>query len=204
MSDDSQAAAPELEPGEQARADVYRLLGALLAAPPDAALIGLLRDIRPAEDAADAAMTAAWQGLQIATATADPARLKDEYFNLFIGLGRGELVPYASYYIHGLLMEKVLAALREELAGLGIERQSGVAEPEDHAAAVCEIMGMIISEHGLHFKQSAFFEAYVASWLGRFFKDLGMAEAADFYRAVAQLGQQFLAVEQRYFSLPDD
>ena len=203
MSDDQQAAAPELEPGEQARADVYRLLGALLAAPPDTALIELLRDIRPAEDAADAAMTAAWQGLQAAAAAADPARLKDEYFSLFIGLGRGELVPYASFYIHGLLMEKVLASLREELAGLGIERQADVAEPEDHAAAVCEIMGMIISGHGLQFKQSAFFEDYVASWLGRFFKDLGTAEAADFYRAVAQLGQQFLAVEQRYFSLPE-
>jgi TorA maturation chaperone TorD len=204
MSDDPQAAVPELEPGEQARADVYRLLGALLAAPPDAVLIELLRDIRPAEDAADAAMTAAWQGLQAAATTADPARLKDEYFNLFIGLGRGELVPYASFYIHGLLLEKVLASLREELAGLGIERQADVAEPEDHAAAVCEIMGMIISEHGLHFKQSAFFEDYMVSWLGRFFKDLGAAEAADFYRAVAQLGQQFLAVEQRYYSLPDN
>jgi TorA maturation chaperone TorD len=202
MSEDSQPAGPELEPGEQARADIYRLLGALLAAPPNAALLDLLRDIRPAADAADAAMTAAWQAMQVAAAGADPDRLKDEYFKLFIGLGRGELVPYASFYIHGLLMEKVLASLREELAGLGIERQADVAEPEDHAAAVCEIMGMIISEHGLHFKQSAFFEDYVIPWLGRFFEDLGEAEAADFYRAVAQLGQQFLAVEQRYFSLP--
>jgi TorA maturation chaperone TorD len=168
---------PDLEPGEQARADSYRLLGALLVAPPDAAMLDRLRAIRPAADADDAVMTAAWQEL--------------------------ELVPYASFYIHGLLMEKVLASLREELAGLGIERQAGVAEPEDHAAAVCEIMGMIISGHGLHCKQSAFFEDYVGSWLGNFFTDLGAAEAAGFYRAVAQLGQQFLAVEQRYFSLPE-
>ena len=203
MSDDSQPAGPELEPGEQARADVYCLLGALLAAPPDAALLDLLRDIRPAAGADDAAMTPAWQALQAAAEGADPDRLKDEYFNIFIGLGRGELVPYASFYIHGLLMEKVLASLREELAGLGIERQAEVAEPEDHAAAVCETMGMLISEHGLQFKQSAFFEDYVDTWLGRFFADLGVAETADFYRAVAQLGQQFLAVEHRYFSLPE-
>jgi TorA maturation chaperone TorD len=202
MSENSQPAGRELDAGEQARADIYRLLGALLAAPPDTALLGLLRDIQPAADTADSAMTVAWHGLQAAAAAADPDRLKDEYFRLFTGLGRGELVPYASFYIHGLLMEKVLASLREELAGLGIERQADVAEPEDHAAAVCEIMGMIISEHGLHFKQSAFFRDYVASWLGRFFADLGEAEAADFYRAVARLGQQFLAVEQRYFSLP--
>ncbi|UCC55791.1 MAG: molecular chaperone TorD family protein [Gammaproteobacteria bacterium] len=202
MSENSQPAGREFDAGEQARADIYRLLGALLAAPPDAAMIGLLRDLQPAADTADTAMKAVWQGLRAAAANADPDRLKDEYFKLFIGLGRGELVPYASFYIHGLLMEKVLASLREELAGLGIERQADVAEPEDHAAAVCEIMGMIISEDGLHSKQSAFFEDYVAPWLGHFFADLGEAEAADFYRAVAQLGQQFLAVEQRYFSLP--
>jgi len=203
MSKDSAPAVAALEPGEQARADIYRLLGALLAGPPDAILLELLCDIRPAEDATDTAMTVAWQALQRAAGDADPAQLNDEYFRLFIGLGRGELVPYASFYIHGLLMEKVLASLRGVLAGLGIERQAGVAEPEDHAAAVCEIMGMIISEHGLHLRQQAFFEDFVASWLGRFFTDLATAEGADFYRAVAQLGQQFLAVEQRYFLLPE-
>ena len=148
-------------------------------------------------------MTSAWRSLQVAAEGLDVDRVKDEYFNLFIGLGRGELVPYASFYIHGFLMEKVLASLREELAGLGIERQANVAEPEDHAAAVCEVMGMIISEHGLHLKQTAFFKDFIDLWLGHFFADLGKAEAADFYRAVAQLGQQFMAVEQRYFSLPE-
>lgn len=203
MSEGSQPAGAAPDPGEGARADIYRLLGALLAAPPDAALIELVRDIQPAADADDAAMTAAWQGLQAAATTANPDRLQDEYFSLFIGLGRGELVPYASFYIHGLLMEKVLAALRDELAALGIERQEDVAEPEDHAAAVCEVMGMIISEPGLHYRQAAFFKDYVVSWLGQFFTDLENAEAADFYRSVAQLGQQFLALETRYFSLPE-
>ena len=203
MSEGSQPTSRVLEPGEQARADIYRLLGALLAAPPDAVMIDLLGNIRPAEGADDAAMTSAWRALQGAADGLDIDQVKDEYFRLFIGLGRGELVPYASFYIHGFLMEKVLASLREELAGLGIERQANVAEPEDHAAAVCEIMGMIISEHGLHLKQAAFFKDYVDLWLGHFFADLGKAEAADFYRAVAQLGQQFLAVEQRYFSLPE-
>lgn len=203
MSEGSQPVGTDLEPGEQARADVYRLLGALLAAPPDPAMINLLRDIRPAEDAADKNMTAAWQGLRAAAGDADPERLKDEYFNLFIGMGRGELVPYASYYIHGLLMEKILASLREELARLGIERKANVAEPEDHAAAVCEIMAMIICEHGLHLRQAAFFNEYLGSWMRQFFDDLGKAEAVGFYRAVAKVGEQFLAVEQRYFSLPE-
>ena len=161
MNEGSLPAGQALEPGEQARADIYRLLGALLAGPPDAAMIDLLSRIRPAEGADDAAMTSAWRALQAAATGLDVDQVKDEYFRLFIGLGRGELVPYASFYIHGLLMEKVLASLRQTLAVLGIERQANVAEPEDHAAAVCEIMAMIISEHGLHLIQAAFFKDYV-------------------------------------------
>lgn len=191
-----------IEPGDQARAEVWRLLAALLAGPPGAALIEMLRGIQTEQADAGDAMTAAWHALRAAAEQAEPARLEDEYFNLFIGLGRGEVVPYASFYIHGLLMEKVLASLRGELAGLGIVRRKDVAEPEDHMAALCEVMGMIITGHGLHLKQSAFFEDYLDSWAGRFFEDLGRAGTADFYRAVAQLGQAFLAVERQYFSLP--
>ncbi len=203
MTESAEPASTDLDAGEQARADIYRLLGALLAAPPDAALLELLRAIPLAtEDAEETAMTTAWVGLQTAAVAAEPDRLQDEYFNLFIGLGRGELVPYASFYIHGLLMEKVLASLRTELAGLGIERQANVAEPEDHAAAICEVMGLIILEPGLNSRQAAFFKDYLSTWLGKFFTDLEAAEKADFYRAVAQLGQQFLALEARYFSLP--
>ena len=201
MSEGAQPADTDLDAGEQARADIYRLLGALLAAPPDAALLELLRAVPLAADAEETAMSGAWRDLQ-AAATADTDHLQDEYFRLFIGLGRGELVPYASFYIHGLLMEKVLASLRTELAGLGIERQANVAEPEDHAAAICEVMGMIILEPGLHSRQAAFYREYLSTWLRKFFTDLEAAENADFYRAVAQLGQQFLALEARYFSLP--
>ena len=99
-------------------------------------------------------------------------------------------------------MEKTLAALRDELAALGITRRADVAEPEDHVAAICEIMGMIIAGHRLHLKQSTFFERYIDTWMGHFFDDLGKAEGADFYRAVALLGQQLMAVERQYFSLP--
>ena len=202
MTGDAQPDSREIDPGELARADVYRLLGALLAGPPGAELVGMLRGITPDEAESGAAMTSAWQALQAAAEQAAPSGLEDEYFNLFIGLGRGELVPYASFYIHGFLMEKVLASLRNELQRLGFELQEGISEPEDHVAALCETMGMIISESGLSLKeQSAFFEAYIASWMGEFFAELRDAESADFYRAVAQLGQQFLEIESQYLSM---
>ena len=192
---------PAVEAGDAARAEMYVLLGTLLAGPPDDAILEMLLDIDAGEPDATL-MTSIWQSLQASAREADAEQLTEEYFNLFIGLGRGELVPYASFYIHGFLMEKVLASLRNELQRLGFELQEGISEPEDHVAALCETMGMIISESGLSLEeQSAFFEAYVASWMGEFFAELRDAESADFYRAVAQLGQQFLEIESQYLSM---
>ena len=192
---------PAVEAGDAARAEMYVLLGTLLAGPPDDAILEMLLDIDAGEPDATL-MTSIWQSLQASAREADAEQLTEEYFNLFIGLGRGELVPYASFYIHGFLMEKVLASLRNELQRLGFELQEGISEPEDHVAALCETMGMIISESGLSLKeQSAFFETYIASWMGGFFAELSDAESADFYRAVAQLGQQFLEIESQYLSM---
>ena len=192
---------PAIEAGDAARAELYILLGTLLAGPPDEAILEMLLEIDVGESDVTP-MTAIWQSLQMAARETDPEQLAEEYFNLFIGLGRGELVPYASFYIHGFLMEKVLASLRNELQKLGFELQEGVSEPEDHVAALCETMGMIISESGLSLEeQSAFFQTYIASWMGPFFAELSDAESADFYRAVARLGQQFLEIESQYLSM---
>ena len=57
-----------------------------------------------------------------AAARADAERVGREYFDLFIGLGRGELLPYASYYLTGFLYERPLARLRGDLKRLGIEQ----------------------------------------------------------------------------------
>ena len=192
---------PAVDAGDAARAEMYVLLGTLLAGPPDEAILEMLLEIDVGKAEATP-MTALWQSLQEAARATDSTRLSDEYFNLFIGLGRGELLPYASFYIHGFLMEKVLASLRNELKSLGFELQEGVSEPEDHVAALCETMGMIILESGLSLEeQSAFFKAYIESWMGEFFTELSGAESADFYRVVAQLGQQFLEIESQYLAM---
>ena len=193
---------PVIDAGDAARAEIYLLLGALLAGPPDEGVLEMLQEI-DAGDPGASPMAATWQALQAAAAATDVSQLGDEYFNLFIGLGRGELVPYASFYIHGFLMEKVLASLRSELQRLGYALQDDVSEPEDHVAALCETMGMIISESGLSFEQqAAFYEAYLANWMPDFFADLGEAGAAQFYRSVALLGQQFMEIESQYLSMP--
>ena len=130
--------------------------------------------------------------------------IEREYFDLFIGLGRGELLPYGSYYLTGFLHERPLARLREHLARLGIERAAGRAEPEDQAGILCEIMAGLA---GRRFPappgaDRELFEAHLAPWIGRFFADLERAQAADFYRRVGALGRVFMQIETEAFALP--
>jgi len=188
---------------DSARADVYALLGALLAKPPDAAFLAHFEQIPVSDPAEDGTLAAAWATLKIAAARADPAALREEYHDLFIGIGRGELVPYGSWYVTGFLMEKPLAELRIDLKRFGLERQDAVHEPEDHAGALCETMSLLVlSREDVPFgEQQQFFERHVAPWMGRFFGDLAAANAARFYRAVGLLGERFIDVEREYFRM---
>jgi TorA maturation chaperone TorD len=191
------------DPEQRWRAHIYRLLGALLGAPPPAPQLSALQALEVGEKDRNTPMGPVWEGLRMAAAMTDVQRVDDEYHDLFIGLGRGEVVPYASWYLTGLLMDQPLAVLRATLAELGFQRQEGVCEPEDHAAALCETMAMIIEnsdEIGFE-RQRTFFDDHMAPWMGRFFADLKGAQSARFYRAVGELGERFVVMEQQYFSM---
>lgn len=183
-----------------ARAQEYALLSLLLARAPDAALVQRLAQLRG--DATPLGLAHA--ALSEAASRTDVARIEREYFDLFIGLGRGELLPYGSYYLTGFLHERPLARLRANLATLGIERSQGIPEPEDHAAILLEIMSGLVSGR---FAVPAgsdrdFFAQHVAPWIGQFFGDLEGAEGADFYRRVGALGRLFVDIEKEAFALP--
>jgi len=187
---------------DQARAELYRLLAALLATPPAQELIKTLGRVDvPASDTGKD-LTAAWGALKQMAQRAEASVVADEYQDLFIGIGRGELVPYGSYYVTGFLMEKPLAELRSDLQRFGFERRDGVHEPEDHVAALCETMGLIAASAEFDFAaQREFFEKHIDPWMGRFFGDLATARSAGFYRAVGLLGERFLEVERAYLSM---
>jgi TorA maturation chaperone TorD len=144
------------------------------------------------------AMQQAWTGLQLAAERAEREALEDEYQDLFIGIGRGEVVPFASWHLTGSMMEKPLADIRHDLELLGIERAENVKEPEDHISALCEVMAMLTDEEeGL---QQAVFNKHIAPWFKAFTHQLENAESADFYQPAAQLCDAFLTLEQVRFS----
>ena len=190
----------ELDEIDAARAQEYGLLAALLMRAPDTRLLSNLAGLRG--DASPLGM--AHVALAEAAERAKAANVEREFFDLFIGIGRGELLPYGSYYLTGFLNERPLARLREDLAAIGIERAEGMAEPEDHVGILCEIMSGLASRRLPAPPESdrLIFEKHMAPWIGRFFADLENAEAADLYRRVGMLGRVFMDIEAEAFDLP--
>ena len=181
---------------------MYGLLARLLAAPPDEEVLARLAQIEAEPDAQG--MAGAWHMLKLAAENSTVTGLDDEYHALFIGVGRGELVPFGSWYMTGFLMDKPLTYLRQDLAELGIARQDDVKEPEDHAAALCESMALIINADGeIDFaRQQAFYKNHLQPWMRLFFEDLENAQTATFYKAVARLGKEMMDFESQYLAMP--
>ncbi|MFP3873634.1 MAG: molecular chaperone [Thiohalophilus sp.] len=186
------------------RANTYSLLARLLRAVPDPALLGVLSRIESTDRERQSGFGLSWHLLKLNADRARLPELDDEFHDLFIGLGHGEVIPYASWYRTGYLMDRPLARLRHDLRQLGIERQQQVSEPEDHIAALCEAMAMLIDSGSDLDKQQAFYRNHLHGWLDRCFRDIEQAPSARFYKAVGQLGQHFVALEQRYLDVPDD
>jgi len=184
------------------RASVYEFLARLLATEPDEAVLQVLRNISDI-DPSEGQVAMGWELMKQSAIKADQIGVRDEYLDLFVGVGRGELVPFGSWYVTGFLMEKPLALLRNDLAELGIERQDGVKESEDHIAALCDAMAIIIrSGNDVPLdRQQRFFSDHLEPWATRFFKDLQTAKAAHFYRSVGFFGEGFFSFESRLLGM---
>ena len=196
-SERTNSAAP-IDPVDAARAQEYALLATLLSAPPSRRLLDQLAALTG--DATP--LGRAHAALADAAANAVPAKVEREYFDLFVGLGRGELLPYASYYLTGFLNERPLSRLRADMTALGIERIANNSEPEDHAAILCEIMSGLADGclEASPAAQRTFFEKHVSPWIGRLFADMESTENARFYRAVGALGRAFIEIETEAFT----
>lgn len=181
------------------RSEQYRFVSRLLANPPDREALSAVARLK----GDGSALGQAYDALARTAAASDAATVEREYFELFIGVGRGELLPYASFYLTGFLNERPLAELRSDLARLGIERSKERHEPEDHIALLFEVMGdMAAGEIAVEpAAQAAFFQRHLAPWAGQFFDDLAIAPSAGFYRPLAEIGRLIVDIEARAFAL---
>lgn len=184
------------------RARAYTLIARLLARPADRELLvglsGLSGDGTP--------FGAALADLAATAKAATPEAVAREYQDLFIGVTRGQVVPYASFYISGFLFDRPLARLRADMKEIGIARAPGVPEPEDHIAALFDMMAGLITGDLVDTgpdgeRESALFHRHIAPWAGDFFNDLERAPSARLYRPVGALGRAFIDIETEAFAL---
>jgi TorA maturation chaperone TorD len=191
----------EVSQEDHLRADLYNYLGLMLSAPPDQMLLdqtaALAGDATPLGEAI--------QGLARVAKVSKPKAVQTEFNALFIGLGRGELLPYASYYLTGFLNEKPLANLRATMANFGMARASDVFEPEDNIASLMEMMaGMIVGRFGRVAKveeQKHFFNAHIGTWATHYFSDLKAAKSSVLYASVGDVGAALMDIEREAFRM---
>ncbi|MTI42367.1 TorA maturation chaperone TorD [Roseibium hamelinense] len=190
-------------PEDADRAALYGFLGGVLQSAPNA--IGLEQISRISGD--DTPIGACLSEIAREAGEVSEKQLAQEYMDLFIGVGRGELVPFGSYYLTGFLNEKPLADLRASMAQLGIERTADTKEPEDHIAALMQMMDGLIrgdlwAKGPLPLEaQQAFFAGHIGNWAPHFFKDLKKTKTSRFYAAVGELGEAFIGVEADAFDM---
>jgi TorA maturation chaperone TorD len=197
-SADKDAAAPDEI--ALARAAEYALLASLLLRAPDAATLRQLAGIKGSANPIGLAHIALAQAAGATSAEA----VEREFFELFVGVGRGELLPYASYYLTGFLSDRPLVRLRDDLRRLGLERADGHSEPEDHLGTLCEVMSGLASGEVTVSRgddEERFFARHLAPWAIRFFSDLEVSKSAGFYRTVGALGRLFMTIEAEAFAM---
>ncbi len=180
---------------ERARADLYALLSLTLGAAPSAEALTALSAL----DGDETPLGRACATLARAAAQALPEDVARAHFDLFEGVGRGELLPYASYYLTGFLNERPLAAVRADMAALGFARAQGLHDPEDHIAILCGVMAHLAAEGDA--AQARFFAERLQPWAGRFFADLAAARPVGFHHALGRVGAAFMDVEAQAFAL---
>ena len=183
------------------RADLYDFLGLLLSAPPDRALLEQTSNL--SGDGSDLGQSI--NRLAKLARLTKPLSAEREFNDLFIGLGRGELLPFASYYMTGFLNEKPLALLRHDMASRGLTRAANAYEPEDNIASLMEMMAALIT--GRHAgaadlgAQRDFFNRHIGPWASHFFADLEAAKASVFYAGIGVVGRVFMEIEAEGFRL---
>lgn len=196
----------EVSPEDEARAACYGLIAHIFHAPPSSDALKTISTANLITSQMETPLQTAWRNLQQVAAETEPARLREEYDQLFIGVGKPDVMLYGSYYLSGFLMEKPLAKLREDLLKLGLSRRQSVGEPEDHISALSETMRLLVMGQG-HFPpapletQKDFFHRHLESWYRKLTAALVENKVSEFYRRAGSFIQAFFEVETESFEI---
>ena len=186
---------------DQLRADMYSFLANLFRSEPDADLINQLKVL----ESDDSPIGKSIKTLSKLALSLDLPTIRDEYVRIFVGVGRGEILPFASYYLTGFLKDKPLAKLRQDMEKIGIKLEDNVKEPEDHIASIFDMMaGLIVGKFNKKFsiaEQRDFFNKHLAPWVDLLMRDIESSKIAVFYLPIGTIGKEFMEIERSSFSM---
>jgi len=186
---------------DQLRADMYSFLANLLRAEPSVELVNQLTKLESDESPIGKSI----KTLSKLASSLELPTIRDEYVRIFIGVGRGEILPFASYYLTGFLKDKPLAKLRNDMKEIGIQLAENVKEPEDHIASLFDMMsGLILGKFSKKFsigEQKDFFNKHLAPWVDLLMRDIESSRIAVFYSPIGTIGREFMEIERSSFSM---
>jgi TorA maturation chaperone TorD len=192
---------PTLAAEEAARANIYGLIARIFQAPPDAQLLQIVAADGQLE-AEEGTVAQAWRDLAQAAASADAEAAREEYDAAFIGVGKAPLTLYTSAYSIRHSNELPLVELRRDLAALQLGRRGEVNEPEDHIAALCEVMRHLIAVRKLSLEdQKRFFERWIWPVAPSLCGAIEKSAQINFYRPVARFAFAFFELEHSAFEM---
>ncbi|HSV50702.1 MAG TPA: molecular chaperone TorD family protein [Burkholderiaceae bacterium] len=190
---------------ETARAEVYGLLAQLFYAAPAPELLQALRVAVTEAPAAGGFLEEPWRALVGIARAMDDGQIAKEYDALFGGVGKPEVYLFGSHYLSGFLNEKPLAALRGELAALGLARDESMPETEDHIAYLCEVMRYLIAGDDVAVanltRQSSFFADHLQPWFPMLCDAVAAHPKARFYAVLCAFTRAFVSVEAQGFDM---
>ena len=191
----------EMQEEDILRADMYAFLASLFRREPSDELIASVAALEGDKTPIGNACST----LAHLAKSMDKELIRNEYVSVFIGVGRGEILPFASYYLTGFLNDKPLANLRNEMSRIGIARVETVKEPEDHVSSLFDIMaGLIRGEFGRTFtvaEQAEFYRKHIEPWVGMLMADIEKKKTAVFYAPAGTIGKLFIEIESQAFSM---
>lgn len=191
----------EIDDEERLRADMYSFLASLLRTEPNKELVKQLTNL----ESDDSPIGKSIKTLSKLASSLDLPTIRDEYVKIFVGVGRGEILPFASYYLTGFLKDKPLAKLRSDMKEIGIELAENVKEPEDHIASLFDMMsGLILGKFNKKFsigEQKSFFNKHLAPWVDLLMRDIEGSKIAVFYSPIGTIGREFMEIERSSFSM---
>ena len=127
-------------------------------------------------------------------------QVEREYFDLFIGVGRGELLPYGSYYLTGFLHERPLARLRwrSRCLASSAPKASRIRRITSRSSAKSwpGFIGKFPAPAG---RGSRVLRKAHESLVGRFFADLEQAEAREVLSPRRHARPAFIEIETGSF-----